>query len=238
MENFSFHDIFATKGIEYLLIIGFLGILIPFWIVLNKEAKVTKQIRDSLGILSASLLRIPQGLFYGRNHTWAHLEKSGVANVGIDDLLQHLTGQVNFGSLKNPGDTIKKGELLAEIRHNNKALKIFSPVSGKIVRTNEELAENPEMFNEDPYGQAWIYKIKPSDWRAETSACLFAEDAVKWANRELENVKAFLISATARHSNEPSLLALQDGGELRSNVLSELPGEVWNDFQKEFLERP
>ncbi|PIY03114.1 MAG: hypothetical protein COZ21_10625, partial [Bacteroidetes bacterium CG_4_10_14_3_um_filter_31_20] len=70
MDGFSYFNIFETKGIEYLAIIAFLALLIPFWVVLNKQVKITKQIQNALGILSANILRIPQGLFYSKNHTW------------------------------------------------------------------------------------------------------------------------------------------------------------------------
>jgi len=57
MDGFSYSDIFATKGIEYLVIIAFLALLIPFWIVLNKQSKMTRQIQSTLGL---RLLRLPQ----------------------------------------------------------------------------------------------------------------------------------------------------------------------------------
>jgi len=235
MDGFSYFNIFETKGIEYLAIIAFLALLIPFWVVLNKQVKITKQIQNALGILSANILRIPQGLFYSKNHTWTHLEKSGAANVGLDDLLQHLTGEVKFSNLKNPGEIINKGDLLAQIEQNSKLLKIFSPISGKILKTNLMLNESPEMLNEDPYEKGWIYKIKPSNWIAETNSYLLAENATNWATKELERFKDFLMVSMGKHSSELSMLTLQDGGELRNNTLSELPNEVWQDFQKEFL---
>ena len=150
MEGFSYSDIFATKGVEYLIIIAFLALLIPFSIMLNRQVKMKTQLRQVLGILSAGVLRIPQGLFFSKNHTWAHLERSGTASLGLDDLLLHLTGEVSFGSLKQPGDTIRKGDLIAELEHQGKLLQIFSPISGNIVSSNPLIHENPAMLNEDP----------------------------------------------------------------------------------------
>ena len=188
-----------------------------------------------MGILTANILRIPQGLFYSKNHTWVHLEKSGVAKVGLDDLLQHLTGEVNFKNLKSPGEMIHKGDLLTEIEKNGKKLKIFAPISGKIENTNSILIESPEILNEEPYERGWLYRIKPSNWIADTKSYYLAEDATNWAKKELERFKDFLAVSIKRHSSEPSMIAFQDGGELIDNTLSELPDEVWSDFQKEFL---
>jgi glycine cleavage system H protein len=139
MDGFTYSNMFDTKGIEYLAIIAFLILLIPFWIVLNKQAKLAKRIKHALGVLSANILRIPQGLFYSKNHTWTHLERSGSARVGLDDLLVHITGEMNFRNLRDPGQTITKGELLAEFEQEGKRLRIFSPISGKILNFNQSL---------------------------------------------------------------------------------------------------
>ena len=100
MDSFTYHNIFETKGLEYLAIVVFFAILIPFWIVLNRQVKVTKQLQKKLGTLTANALRIPQGILFNRNHTWAHLDSKGVAKVGMDDLLLHLTGEVQFSKLR------------------------------------------------------------------------------------------------------------------------------------------
>jgi glycine cleavage system H protein len=235
MEGFSYNNIFETKGIEYILIITFLIMIIPFWIIINKKASIKKQIQKAFGILSSSILRIPQGIFYSKNHTWTFLEKSGDASVGLDDLLLHLTGEVRFRNLINPGNFIKKGDLLADIEQGGKLLQIYSPISGSITRTNSTLYDNPELPNEDPYGKGWLYKIKPSDWIAETESYYLAEGAIVWAKKELERFKDFLAVSLKKYSPETPMLILQDGGELCDKPLSELPDEVWKDFQKSFL---
>jgi len=235
MDGFSYHDIFATKGIEYLIIITFLVLLIPFWIVLNKQKEIGRKIQKALGFLSANILRIPQGLFYSQNHTWMYMEKSGAAKVGLDDLLLHITGEVRFNHFKNSGETISKGELLTEIDQNGKLLRIFSPVSGKITAINPTINENPGMLNEDPYGEGWICKIKPTNWIAEAKSCYFAEEATNWSAKELERFKDFLAILMKNYSPEPSMVILQDGGELCDHTLSAFSDEIWKDFETEFL---
>jgi glycine cleavage system H protein len=235
MDGFSYTNIFETKGIEYLAIIAFFIILIPFWILLNKQVIISKQIKRIIGILSASVLKIPQGLFFSKNHTWTHLERSGSAAVGLDDLLLHITGTVNFNHLKNPGDMICKGDLLTEIDQNGKILRIFSPISGKILASNTLLKQNPQLSSEDPYGKGWIYKIKPTNWVAETHSYYLAEEATQWSKKELERFKDFMALSVEKYGANPSLTVLQDGGELCDNVLSEMPTEIWKDFQQEFL---
>lgn len=237
MEGFSRIDIFDTKGIEYIFVIGYLLFLIIFWKVSTKQVRISTQFKKVLGNLSSNILRIPQGLFYNKTHTWMHMQESGVAKVGLDDFIQHLTGEVKFSNLLKAGVIINKGDLLTEINKDGKQLRVFSPISGEIMDTNSSLSENPEALNEDPYKKGWIYKIKPSNWMAETGSYFLAEEATNWATRELVRFKDFLIEgSTTKYSSEPSMILLQDGGELRDNILSELPNEIWKDFQEDFLD--
>jgi glycine cleavage system H protein len=235
MDGFTYQNIFDTKGIEYLAIIAFFAILIPFWVILNRQVKISKEIQRTLGTITASVLRIPQGVFFSQNHTWTHLDKAGVARVGVDDFLLHLTGEVNLRKMKQPGEIIQKGEFLADFEHKGKSLKIDSPISGEIVEYNRSLLEDPKLLNEDPYLRGWIYKIKPSRWIAETNSYYLAEEATNWSAREIERFKDFLASSVERYTEDPSNLVLQDGGELIDQPLSELPTEVWQDFEHRFL---
>lgn len=235
MDGFSYINIFETKGIEYLAIIAFLLLLIPFWTLLNKKAKISAQIRKVAGNLSDNISKLPQGLFFSRNHTWTYLEKSGAAKVGLDNLLTHITGEVKLQFLKGPDDIINKGESLAEINQNGKFLRIISPVSGKVLQTNALLDESPDILHDDPYGKGWLCQIKPEKWVEETTTYFLAEEAIKWSKNELERIKDFLASSSVKYSPAPSMIILQEGGELSGNVLSEMPGEVWQDFQNEFL---
>ena len=237
MEGFTYSNIFETKGIEYLVIIGFFAILIPFWLLLNRKAKVSQLVSKTSGLITLNSIRIPQGIFFSKYHSWAHLEANGEAKVGIDDLLIHITGNVQIDNIKNPGEIIKKGELLTRIIHNGKNLNVFSPVSGEITATNTMFAENTVLKKDDPYQQLWIYNIKPTNWKAETSNYYLADEATIWMLQELARIKDFLAAAVARYIPEPSGIVLQDGGELLDQPLAELPDEVWHDFQEEFLSR-
>lgn len=237
MDGFSYNNIFETKGIEYLAIIAFFALLIPFWILLNKQAKNKRQLQKSLGSLTPNSLQIPQGLYFSRYHTWTHLERSGVAKVGLDDLLMHITGEVKFNRILDSGERIKKGDFLAEIVQEGKLLKVYSPISGEIVEANSLLSHNPEILNEDPYQKGWMYKIKPTSWVADTQSYFLAEDASLWAKQELERFKDFLARSVGKYSPGTSAVILQDGGELRDQPLSEFSDAVWQDFQQDFLSK-
>jgi glycine cleavage system H protein len=235
MDAFTYNNIFETKGIEYLAILAFFAILIPFWLLLNRQIKTKKQGQNSAEILNFNSLKIPQGLFFSKYHTWSHLGVSGVARVGLDDLLLRMIGEVKFSQIREPGEKIKKGELIAKIDHKGKILKIFSPISGEILEANPVLNSNPEVLNEDPYVKGWMYKIKPISWTADTYSYYLAEDATLFSRQELEKFKEFISASIGKYSPIPSMQILQDGGELLDQPLSELPNDVWLDFQEDFL---
>lgn len=236
MDGFTYVNIFETKGVEYLAIIAFLVLLIPFWLFLNKKSNISRRIMRASGIASSNILSIPQGLFYSKNHTWTFLEKSGLAKIGLDDLLVHFTGQVKLIYLKNPDEMISKGEFLAEIIRDGKLLRIYSPVSGKFILPNPVLEESPELLNEDPYGKGWICEIQPTDWIEETKSYFLAEEAITWSAKELVRFRDFLARSAGKYFSDPSLVTLQDGGEINDEALSGMPREIWQDFQREFLD--
>lgn len=121
------------------------------------------------------------------------------------------------------------------VNNSGKVLRIYSPVSGEIRGINPILSENPGAVLADPYGMGWVYKVKPSNWISEISSAYLAEEAVEWTKKEIEKFKDFLSRSTKRYAPESSMVALQDGGELIDKPLAELPDEVWQDFQKSFL---
>ena len=235
MESFHYYNMFETKGIEYLLTLAFFLLLIPFWIILNNRDKIAKGIQHAIGVLSMKRLRVPQGIYYSPDHTWTYLRKSGVARMGIDDLLLSITGKFIMKPIVHDGTEVKKGEAIAEIIQDGKLLKVHSPLSGTVKMTNHQVVEDASKIMNDPYGLGWMFEIKPTAWKDETSQYYLAEEALSWTSSELSRFKDFLAQSLQKHNDMPSLIALQDGGELREHLLADLPNEVWIDFQHEFL---
>lgn len=233
MDQFVYSDIFETKGIEYIIVIIFLLLIIPFWMLLNKPLKLKTKVGEVLGALSAQVLRLPQGLFYNKNHTWSHLEKSGLASVGLDDLLLHLTGGVELEYLKDLQERVKLGEPIATISQDGKKLVITSPLTGQVEGVHSSLLNNSEAISEDPYN-SWLYKIKPKNWREETRSYYSADEASEWAEKELARFKDFM-AEYVNQSTEEGTLVLQEGGELIDHPLMGMDQIVWKVFQDKFL---
>lgn len=233
MDAFSYTDMFDTKGIEYIIVIAFLLAVIPFWMWLNRPVKVKHAVLRSGEGLSAGILRILPGLFYSRNHTWAHLEKSGAARVGLDDLLLHLTGGVSIEFLKKEGDKVREGEPMIALRKDGRSLEVRSPLSGDIMKVNRQAEQNEGLVNADPYGKGWLVRMKPWNWRNESVECYMDNEAIKWSEHELLKCKDFFAEAVSGTSGQP---VLQAGGELIDQPLADMPEKIWKEFQEKFLD--
>jgi glycine cleavage system H protein len=232
MEQFTYTDIFDTKGIEYIIVILFFLLIIPFWRLLNRPPSLRKQAGELFQAITLQALKVPQGLLFDRNHTWSHLEKSGVASVGMDDLLLHLTGGVDLQYLKDKNEKVKRGEPIARITREGKDLLITSPLSGEIDSLHTSLQETGFGADQDPY-DGWFCRIRPEFWKQETSEALLAQQATAWTARELDRIKDYL--AGALDNDAGSAPVLQAGGELSGHPLQELGPDAWQDFQEKFL---
>lgn len=233
MEGFSYTDIFETKGIEYLIIIGFLFLIIPFWYFLTRPAASEAVVKKAAGVLSVSSLKIPMGIFFSRNHTWAYLESSGMAKTGLDDFLIRVAGPVRVNFLKKEGETVRKGQPVAELVHDGKTLKVLSPLSGSIGEVNPML--NETLADGDLIETSWFYRIKPSDWKGETSRFYLAGEAADWFRGEIERFKELMSEYRTEYIPGNAFPVMQDGGELKDTGLKDLPEQAWHTFEKSFL---
>lgn len=234
MDEFTFVNLFETKGIEYIIIIAFLIMIIPFWVMLTRPVKV--KLKPGAGQIGSAVSKMPQGIYFSKSHTWAYLLKSGEAIIGAGSLLVHLTGIANIKMLKEPGNRLSRGEKLFEISIGDKRLNVASPLSGTLTGMNPALRENPSLLCDDPYGKGWICSVRPSDWMAEVSGFSVADGATAWFRKELERIRDFMAGAAARAGSEMTAAYMQDGGEPVDRMLAALTPEEWDRFQKEFLE--
>ena len=111
---------------------------------------------------------IPENLRYAASHEWIKIE-GDLGTVGITDHAQHELSDVVYVDLPKVGAAATAGAVIAVIESVKAASDIYSPVSGEITEINPDLVKKPELINQDPYGAAWLYKIKLSS-AGETTA--------------------------------------------------------------------
>lgn len=204
----------------------------------NLEQAVRKRLPGPPDVISDKTLDIPRGLYYDKTHTWVFMEPYGNVRVGIDDFLQRVTGDYSRVILKEPGDPVKKNEPVLTLCKNGKQLTVYSPVSGTIMAVNEELEDLPALINSSPYGEGWVYLVEPANWLREVLFLKMAVSYRDWLGHELSRLKDFLATRVDTRSFAYVDVVLQEGGEVCNHVLGKLGPEVWEDFQKHFIDGP
>jgi glycine cleavage system H protein len=104
---------------------------------------------------------IPEQLRYAASHEWIKVEGE-TGTVGITDHAQHELSDVVYVDLPKVGAKIAAGAVVAVVESVKAASDIYSPVSGEVIEVNADLVKKPELVNSDPFGAAWLYKLKLS----------------------------------------------------------------------------
>jgi glycine cleavage system H protein len=106
---------------------------------------------------------LPGDLYYTNEHEWLRKEEDGSITVGITDYAQAALGDLVYVEIPEIGQNIYAGGEMAVVESVKAASDVYSPLSGKITNVNENLTNEPQIINLDPYGEGWIACIFPSD---------------------------------------------------------------------------
>ena len=122
---------------------------------------------------------------YSKDHEWLKTVDNGYAIAGVTDYAQEQMGDIVYVELPETDKEVEKGEIVAVINSPKSASDVFSPISGKIVETNEKLDAEPELINSDPYGEGWLWKMKIND-EADLNELLNSEGYKKFVETNTE----------------------------------------------------
>lgn len=106
-------------------------------------------------------MNFPSNVKYTKEHEWIRQE-GDVAYVGITNYAQEQLGDIVFVDIQTEGETLEAGETFGTIEVVKTISDLFIPVAGEVLEQNAALADQPELVNQDPYGEGWLIKIKPS----------------------------------------------------------------------------
>jgi glycine cleavage system H protein len=110
-----------------------------------------------------SELDYPQDLRYTAEHEWVRTGEDGTVRIGITSFAQDSLGDVVYVSLPAVGDTVSAGDACGEVESTKSVSDLYAPLAGEVTAVNEALDATPELVNTDPYGQGWMYELRPSD---------------------------------------------------------------------------
>lgn len=126
----------------------------------------------------------PDDIKYHREHTWVRVEGKR-ATIGITDYAQHQLGDIVYVDLPETETEVDADSDLSEIESTKATSPVISPVSGMVVEVNEDLADSPEIVNEDPYGNGWLAVLEMSD-PSEVNDLMRREEYEKFLKEEQE----------------------------------------------------
>ena len=115
----------------------------------------------------------PSDLLYTKSHEWVRRD-GNIVVVGITDYAQNSLGDVVHVEMPDEGDAFEQGGELAEIESVKAVSNIYAPASGSVVAINEAIEDEPELVNNDAYGDGWLFKLELSD-AAELDTLLSAD---------------------------------------------------------------
>ena len=229
MEGFKYVDIFASKGIEYIVAIIFLLMLIWFWRWLNRPS-VAEGVTNNPPANRVSLVdwfRLADDYYYHQGHSWLKPEKQDLVNVGIDDFAQKLIGQRMKLNLPKIGTKIHQGDKSIQIEIDGKRIDFLSPVDGEVIALNERAINSPEIINQDPYDKGWLMKVKSDKIKANIKNLLTGNIARAWIE---DTVNKLSRSISGNYG-----VVLQDGGTITNGFVKELAPDSWEQVAGEFF---
>ena len=122
---------------------------------------------------------IPEDLLYNiENNVWVRKEGDGTVTLGLTAYACSLAGEIVSYTPKKLGKDVKKDKSCATVESGKWVGPAKTPVSGEVVAINDAVAAKPGLINQDPYGEGWLVKIKPSDWDGESADLKTGADAL------------------------------------------------------------
>jgi len=185
-------------------------------------------------------------LFYSVNHTWVRLEgskgkpRAGVctllvegqpvilrtplkALVGLDDFIIRLISKVDRIVLPKPGIQISRGDALATLIQDPHTFKVSSPISGRVVRTNLNLLDNPQGMIQNPAEKSWLAYFQPNNFFAEIKDLFDGREALSWQQNESNKLET-LIGTLRAQDRERLGAVMHDGKEVSFDSLLQMVG--------------
>ena len=229
--------IYATKGFEYLLILGFLALFTIFYLYFTsgRFEKATAAISRSFDSL-VDWFRVPDNILFHQGHTWVKQEEAepDLVLVGMDDFAQKMAGPMGLRNNPTVGSFIRQGERGWSLQDGEKCVDMLAPVSGEVVEVNlallaelQKATSKVASLDSDPYGKGWILKVKPENFERERKGLLSGVLARKWMEEAANQLRLKM---------SPELGAvMQDGGAPMTGMAKNIDAQGWELLLKEFF---
>jgi glycine cleavage system H lipoate-binding protein len=219
-------DIFATKGLEYLLVIVYFVLLAGLvrFFAPPVQAPAPRRTRRPA---PAPLFSLAEGYLYHPGHAWASPIDGEMVTVGLDDFAAQLVGTPDRFDLPAVGTAVRQGEPGWALHAGDRALTMLSPMEGQVVEVNSDLKESPGLATDDPYGRGWLFKVRAPNRKASLRNLLSGELATAWMRNTADRLGRMPVAELG--------VVMADGGMPMHGFGRSLGPDEWQHVAREFF---
>jgi glycine cleavage system H lipoate-binding protein len=172
--------------------------------------------------------RVPTSAYYlHRGHTWAVQESADQVRVGLDDFSQKILGPADEMKLPEVGKVYYQDHIcLAQLRQGHKA-PFLAPLDGTIEAINPKVHQKPSLVHDDPYGEGWLFMVKPSNLVRNLENLLYGEANASWIDQESHRLLSLMETKVG--------VTLPDGGAIIDDVYGNYPDLGWRPLVQELF---
>ena len=190
--------------------------------MMPQQSNGRPQMRDVFGF------QVPiENYYLHRGHAWAALEGDDRVRVGLDDFSQKLLGPADEVRLPEIGKVYYQDHLCMALFRQGKKASFEAPVDGAIEAINPKVRQNPSLIHDDPYGEGWLFMVKPVNLRRNLENLLSGEDVVTWIDEESHRLLNLMDTRVG--------VTLPDGGAIIDDVYGNYQELGWRPLVQEFF---
>ena len=203
------------------------------------KCKFDQMIEDTILTSDPSILRgalevegftYPESYHFHRGHAYAVIDYGGRIKVGLDDFSSRLVGVVDKIEVPRMGETVEVNAPGWELRREGASAEMLSPLSGIVTAVNTKALRCPDLINQSPYENGWLYVLEPTSMKSDLKNLLFANEVAEWARSETGRLRSLIggtLGATA-----------SAGGMVTRDIFNEVRDIGWNRLTREFFLAP
>ena len=204
--------------------------------LIKRRDRIQKQLKPRVHVMGpeetgrgfGGEFSIPGGVLVSTGHCWVSLAEDGTARIGLDDFAKKLLGNIDTIDFPNIGMRVKAGQPLFIVNQGHRRAQFYAPLSGKVVKINEDLGQDCAKLEEMSYGKNWICVIEGDDLDAELSHLKIGKSAVALFQEDIDRFQAYVQKANGGEVTDPASLCI--------GAIEKMDDARWDTTVKEFFE--
>lgn len=209
-------------------------------LLIKRKERIKNTIRPQVHITSASNLLgldshgfgIPGGVFLSDKHSWLAIEQEGKVKVGLDDFANKLIGKIDKIEFPNLGMAVEKDQVLFTVYKGNRGIPFKSPISGKVIKVNNQLSEDLSKLELSPYLEHWVCILDADNLDSELQSLKIGKSAITLYQEDLDKLKD--LHKKIRTSDEKENYKPKEIVEI--GEMGNADDNSWERYIKEFFE--